>query len=245
MKIKILLESSMEVQVSSSTTYNNKNNNATTSHRGWHNGRRGSSILTDASIGFFLDVLTTTATTRCRVSTSSSSSIACGGGGFRRNVTIMVHGILDSPDATAITTTITTKYHHQQTTTTIGFTYLFDSIACPKSLVSRSHTRPLKAFCVGALATITTYPLQLAQTVLRFQTKNYRGTLDCWMRLYEQGGFGKLYTGMRAKLLQTVLTAAFTFLTYEQILGVVQAAFLPYSIKGIKKYTTTTNEKCD
>jgi adenine nucleotide transporter 17 len=103
---------------------------------------------------------------------------------------------------------------------------------------------PAEAFCVGALAkgvaTILTYPLQLAQTVLRLQqngnnddnnnnkedqtTQQYRGTWDCLLKLYRRGGVEGLFTGMRAKLLQTVLTAAFTFLTYEQILSVVQAA---------------------
>jgi adenine nucleotide transporter 17 len=44
--------------------------------------------------------------------------------------------------------------------------------------------------------------------------------------MYKQGGIEKLFTGMRAKLLQTVLTAAFTFLTYEQILGAVQSTLI-------------------
>ena len=90
---------------------------------------------------------------------------------------------------------------------------------------------PYEAFLVGAIAkgiaTVTTYPLQLAQTVLRLSRDgdsvsssshgddtNYKGTLHCLLKLYQKGGFGKLFTGMRAKLLQTVLTAAFTFLTY-------------------------------
>ena len=89
---------------------------------------------------------------------------------------------------------------------------------------------PLEAFVIGAMAkgvaTVTTYPLQLAQTVLRLKENGYKGTFDCLFQLYKQGGTEKLFTGMRAKLLQTVLTAAFTFLTYEQILGVVHSALL-------------------
>lgn len=78
-----------------------------------------------------------------------------------------------------------------------------------------------------------TSPLQLAQTVLRLQDSKHKGTLDCLRKLYADGGLAKLFTGMRAKLLQTVLTAAFTFLTYEQILGVVQTALT--SAVGMRK----------
>merc|ERR1711862_144138 len=46
----------------------------------------------------------------------------------------------------------------------------------------------------------------------------YQGTLDCLISLYRKNGLQGWFAGMRAKLLQTVMTAAFTFLTYEQIL---------------------------
>ena len=98
---------------------------------------------------------------------------------------------------------------------------------------------PYEAFIVGALAkgiaTVATYPLQLAQTVLRLSTdegggsnneQQYRGTLHCLLKLYQKGGLSKLFTGMRAKLLQTVLTAAFTFLTY----GTYSYKFTPHTL---------------
>lgn len=89
---------------------------------------------------------------------------------------------------------------------------------------------PIEAFFVGALAkacaTITTYPLQLTQTLLRLKDNGYKGTMDCLVQLYKRRGIQEWFTGMRAKLLQTVLTAAFTFLTYEQILGAVQSALI-------------------
>ena len=56
------------------------------------------------------------------------------------------------------------------------------------------------------------------------QHTHYRNVLHCLRQLYQQKGLSGLYTGMRAKLLQTVLTAAFTFLTYEQILRAVLVA---------------------
>jgi len=59
-------------------------------------------------------------------------------------------------------------------------------------------------------------------------SQQYKGTIDCLIQLYKNNdaGCAAWFTGMRAKLLQTVLTAAFTFLTYEQILGVVQKVAL-------------------
>jgi len=95
-------------------------------------------------------------------------------------------------------------------------------------LKTRAALSPIEAFCVGALAkaiaTIATYPLQLAQVLLRLQKGV--GTWDCLKNQIDRGGVKALYTGMNAKLLQTVLTAAFTFLTYEQILKVVHAALV-------------------
>lgn len=89
---------------------------------------------------------------------------------------------------------------------------------------------PIEAFVAGAvaktIATIMTYPLQLTQTVLRLENNGYEGILDCLRKLYRRAGYKEWYTGMRVKLLQTVLTAAFTFLTYEQILGAVQMALI-------------------
>jgi adenine nucleotide transporter 17 len=107
------------------------------------------------------------------------------------------------------------------------------------SLKSASLT-PLEAFVCGALAkalaTVLTYPLQLAQTLLRLQRKTvssqspnnnsaepgsdiyHEGTFDCLYKQFSSAGMRGLFHGMNAKMLQTVLTAAFTFLTYEQTL---------------------------
>jgi len=96
--------------------------------------------------------------------------------------------------------------------------------------VESSVLPPAEAFLVGAMAkaiaTVLTYPLQLTQTVLRLENNAYKGIIDCLVQLYRRAGYREWYTGMRAKLLQSVLTAAFTFLTYEQILGAVQMALI-------------------
>ena len=103
---------------------------------------------------------------------------------------------------------------------------------------------PLNAFVIGAvaktIATVATYPVQLAQTVLRLQEKRTptgttdgrsdheeiradaahgdQDTLRCLARIYQEGGIAGIYQGMNAKLLQTVLTASFMFIGYEKIL---------------------------
>lgn len=110
----------------------------------------------------------------------------------------------------------------------------------------------VEAFIFGALAktvaTVATYPLQLAQVLIRLQKKQqplsnttdgdqndsnnnssssgersnyYAGTFACLYQQFSSGGIQALFQGMNAKLLQTVLTAAFTFLTYEQTLILV------------------------
>lgn len=75
-------------------------------------------------------------------------------------------------------------------------------------------------FWVGAIAkmvaTITTYPVQTAQAKLRNdKKKEYSSTTDCLTKLYEKEGVAAWFRGMEAKLWQTVLTAAFQFMTYE------------------------------
>ena len=120
-----------------------------------------------------------------------------------------------------------------------------------KQAYSRGATFPItaltpsQAFLFGvfakAIATVLTYPLQLAQVLLRLQTKRlesssidsnrgvdeqtsrtkgvtYSGTFNCLHHQFCRGGISALFLGMNAKLLQTVLTSAFTFLTYEQTL---------------------------
>ncbi|XP_043587414.1 peroxisomal membrane protein PMP34 [Bombus pyrosoma] len=81
-------------------------------------------------------------------------------------------------------------------------------------------------FVIGAIAkavaTILTYPLQLVQTKLRHGHKYPNlppnaGSLEILFYILKRQGVGGLYKGMEAKLLQTILTAALMFLTYEKI----------------------------
>uniref|UniRef100_A0A7S3PHQ4 ADP,ATP carrier protein n=1 Tax=Aplanochytrium stocchinoi TaxID=215587 RepID=A0A7S3PHQ4_9STRA len=77
------------------------------------------------------------------------------------------------------------------------------------------------------IATLVTYPLQIAQAKMRADAgketshgeikKTYSGTLDCLFKVFNDEGILGLYKGMDAKLLQTCLTSAFMFAFYEKI----------------------------
>jgi solute carrier family 25 (peroxisomal adenine nucleotide transporter), member 17 len=179
----------------------------------------------------------------------------------------------------------------------------------PGHAAAGTFLSPLEAFLLGALskavATIVTYPLQLAQAVLRLQQQqtasslapasrqlgdgvisaaanagaernehgltsspmaietssppyatssplpgtafpivsspqHYRGTMDCLYQLYKRENYSirGWFTGMRAKMLQTVLTAAFTFLTYEQILHVLVSLHRQFLLASSSQETT-------
>mmetsp|Transcript_11685 Transcript_11685/g.27997 ORF Transcript_11685/g.27997 Transcript_11685/m.27997 type:complete len:573 (-) Transcript_11685:47-1765(-) len=75
------------------------------------------------------------------------------------------------------------------------------------------------------------------------QHPRYKGTCDCLYQLYQTKGISSWFTGMRAKMIQTVLTAAFTFLTYEQILSVVQTVMMRNNINNNKLIITQERRK--
>jgi solute carrier family 25 (peroxisomal adenine nucleotide transporter), member 17 len=121
--------------------------------------------------------------------------------------------------------------------------FLYDTLKSRQALRNSGRITPMQSFVTGAvakaIATVVTYPLQVAQTVLRMQERpkateqceadtsghqRYGGLWDCMVKVYGRDGVTGLFTGMRAKLLQTVLTAAFTFLTYEQIVTALVGA---------------------
>ncbi|XP_055601676.1 peroxisomal membrane protein PMP34 [Uranotaenia lowii] len=92
-------------------------------------------------------------------------------------------------------------------------------------------------FAIGAmakaLATVLTYPLQLIQTKLRHGNTDEGLNLPPGINMIQmllvilkkQGAAG-LFRGMEAKLLQTVLTAALMFMTYEKIARFVTGLLL-------------------
>eukprot|EP00794_Sanderia_malayensis_P009090 gene9090-10060_t len=86
----------------------------------------------------------------------------------------------------------------------------------------------LEYFLMGgtakAVATVLTYPLQLAQCRLRAGRVNgsdnsskKQGLMYMLMQIYQSRGILGLFKGLEAKLMQTVLTAALMFLVYEKL----------------------------
>lgn len=68
------------------------------------------------------------------------------------------------------------------------------------------------------IATIATYPLQLAQTRQRYGSQEGKMSMAALLlSILKKGGPGALYRGLEAKLWQTALTAALMFMAYEKI----------------------------
>lgn len=90
----------------------------------------------------------------------------------------------------------------------------------------------LKHFVIGALAkafaTVMTYPLQLIQTKLRAGQKGNEmiTPLTMLLSIVKRYGAAGLFRGLEAKLLQTVLTAALMFMTYEKIAKTVTSLMI-------------------
>lgn len=91
-------------------------------------------------------------------------------------------------------------------------------------------------FLIGAaakaVATVFTYPLQLAQARQRHgRTDGKMSTAALLLAIMKQNGVGAVFSGLEAKLLQTVLTAALMFMTYEKIARFVFVLLLRRSRK--------------
>lgn len=84
----------------------------------------------------------------------------------------------------------------------------------------------LEYFLMGAfakaVATVATYPLQVAQSKLRAKQFKYSGMIACLIITHREYGLKGLYAGLKAKLVQTVLTAAFTLVAYEKIVQYIR-----------------------
>lgn len=92
-------------------------------------------------------------------------------------------------------------------------------------------------FLIGALAktfaTVCTYPLQLIQTKLRhgkstesMKLPSNAGVIQMLLHIVKTSGVEGLFRGLEAKILQTVLTAALMFATYEKIAKFVMSLLM-------------------
>jgi len=103
----------------------------------------------------------------------------------------------------------------------------------------------LEAFILGAtakaLATVATFPLQVAQSKLRAHESQdvvpeVRGMVSCLRALVRERGVLALYSGLLPKLLQTVTYAAFMFTFYEKVHWVIKRLFRRHLIrKGARR----------
>ncbi|CAJ1419829.1 unnamed protein product [Effrenium voratum] len=88
-----------------------------------------------------------------------------------------------------------------------------------KALCVHAEISTLEAFWIGAvakaIATLITFPLQVAQSRLR-ACEGSMGMVQC-LRDLHQKGLGAMYYGLMPKLLQTVSHAALMFALYEKI----------------------------
>jgi len=95
--------------------------------------------------------------------------------------------------------------------------------------LGRKNLTSWEIFVTGAIAkamaTILTYPVQVAQSRQRANKTKSGGTFSNTFKIlrgiYGEVGFRGWFAGMTSKLLQTILTAAFQFLCYEKIQRVI------------------------
>jgi adenine nucleotide transporter 17 len=89
----------------------------------------------------------------------------------------------------------------------------------------RKYLTSFEIFTTGAIAkamaTIMTYPIQVAQSRQRANKdksgSTFMNTFAILSNIFAKDGILGWFAGMNAKLVQTILTAAFQFLCYEKI----------------------------
>ena len=96
-----------------------------------------------------------------------------------------------------------------------------------RSVFTADPLLPWHHFVLGGLAkataTVLTYPLQVAQTELRSGKRSGAGAgfVACMVGIQRTHGMAGLFRGLSTKMMQTVLTAAVSLMTYEQIVRIV------------------------
>ena len=91
---------------------------------------------------------------------------------------------------------------------------------------ARRKLGALEFFMLGVVsklcATLATNPLVTVKIKLSSQKPDdpnpYTGAMDCIKRTIQGGGFGALYAGIRAKIVQTCIASGILFMSKEQMM---------------------------
>jgi len=215
-----------------------------------------------ASLAGVINVLTTcplwVANTRLRLQRSDSSKggNGHGGGNGEKPKTKPYDGMMDALSRIAEEEGVLSLWNGAQASLilvsnpTIHFV-VYDKVIAIMSArakeLGRKYLNSFEIFVAGAIAktcaTILTYPIQLAQTRLRHVSSKkkegeaaredaYANTLDVLIRIFSKDGFLGWFAGLNVKVVQTVLTAAFQFLCYEQIKNLIFAVMAPAKLQS-------------
>jgi len=103
-----------------------------------------------------------------------------------------------------------------------------------RNFAKPGHIGSFKAFIFGALskfiATIATYPLQVAQNRLRFSTTSVKhsvgrniNTFTCLLEIYTERGLAGLFSGIKTKLISSMCNSALMFLFYERVVNLIKS----------------------
>lgn len=112
-----------------------------------------------------------------------------------------------------------------------------------KHRFANANLSALQAFVLGVMAssvaTVATYPLQVVQVKLRHghgynNLSPKANTMKLLVYMVRNFGIGSLFQGLDGKLVQSLIAAGFTFLSYEKISSTIFALFgLRKAIKSI------------
>ncbi|ETO11560.1 hypothetical protein RFI_25817 [Reticulomyxa filosa] len=102
-----------------------------------------------------------------------------------------------------------------------------------------------------AIATYCTYPLQVMKTMLQKKNTKFKNMIDCGYFLFQfifylismEGYIEALYSGLNAKLFQTVLNSTIKFVIYKHLLVIFQQIVLKLKAKATFQQITKIEKR--
>ncbi|CAD7960333.1 unnamed protein product [Amoebophrya sp. A25] len=145
---------------------------------------------------------------------------------LKKRATTAGGGILAGSKSSGTTTSASSSSFPSESTISNAKSMNLNTTTPNNSLVELS---PVRAFLLGsftkAVATVFTYPLQVAQT--RMRAGGTRTMWSCLVEIYREadGGLSGFFKGLAPKMVQTVSQAAFMFAFYEALLTRITATY--------------------